>query len=275
LNCSASYTNLAIFDSMNLDLSNKNALVCGSTQGIGKASAEALAKMGANVFLLARNEEKLKCVLDELDTSKGQKHHYFYADFSDVNSVRSIAKEIEQKNIHILINNTGGPAGGPIASAQAEDFEKAFSMHLVCNQILSQAVVESMKKACYGRIVNIISTSVKIPINGLGVSNTIRGAVASWAKTMANELGQYGITVNNVLPGFTNTNRLSTLIAKKANTQNVSEKQIADTMLSSVPAARFGEAQEVADAIAFLCSPAAAYINGINVPVDGGRTGTL
>jgi 3-oxoacyl-[acyl-carrier protein] reductase len=260
---------------MNLDLSNKNALVCGSTQGIGKASAEALAKMGANVFLLARNEEKLKCVLDELDTSKGQKHHYFYADFSDVNSVRSIAKEIEQKNIHILINNTGGPAGGPIASAQAEDFEKAFSMHLVCNQILSQAVVESMKKACYGRIVNIISTSVKIPINGLGVSNTIRGAVASWAKTMANELGQYGITVNNVLPGFTNTNRLSTLIAKKANTQNVSEKQIADTMLSSVPAARFGEAQEVADAIAFLCSPAAAYINGINVPVDGGRTGTL
>ena len=275
MNCSASYTNLAIFDSMNLDLSNKNALVCGSTQGIGKASAEALAKMGANVFLLARNEEKLKCVLDELDTSKGQKHHYFYADFSDVNSVRSIAKEIEQKNIHILINNTGGPAGGPIASAQAEDFEKAFSMHLVCNQILSQAVVESMKKACYGRIVNIISTSVKIPINGLGVSNTIRGAVASWAKTMANELGQYGITVNNVLPGFTNTNRLSTLIAKKANTQNVSEKQIADTMLSSVPAARFGEAQEVADAIAFLCSPAAAYINGINVPVDGGRTGTL
>ena len=275
MNCSASYTNLAIFDSMNLDLSNKNALVCGSTQGIGKASAEALAKMGANVFLLARNEEKLKCVLDELDTSKGQKHHYFCADFCDVNSVRSIAKEIEQKNIHILINNTGGPAGGPIASAQAEDFEKAFSMHLVCNQILSQAVVESMKKACYGRIVNIISTSVKIPINGLGVSNTIRGAVASWAKTMANELGQYGITVNNVLPGFTNTNRLSTLITKKANTQNVSEKQIADTMLSSVPAARFGEAQEVANAIAFLCSPAAAYINGINVPVDGGRTGTL
>lgn len=260
---------------MNLDLSNKNTLVCGSTQGIGKASAEALAKMGANIFLLARNEEKLKSVLDELDTSKGQKHHYFCADFSDVNSVRSITKEIEQKSIHILINNTGGPAGGPIASAQAKDFEKAFSMHLVCNQILSQAVVESMKKACYGRIVNIISTSVKIPINGLGVSNTIRGAVASWAKTMANELGQYGITVNNVLPGFTNTNRLSTLITKKANTQNVSEKQIADTMLSSVPAARFGEAQEVANAIAFLCSPAAAYINGINVPVDGGRTGTL
>ena len=148
-------------------------------------------------------------------------------------------------------------------------------MHVVCNQILSQAVVDSMKKACYGRIVNVISTSVKVPINGLGVSNTIRGAVASWAKTMANELGQYGVTVNNVLPGFTNTNRLKTLISKKAQVQEVSEEDIAKGMLSTVPASRFGEAEEVANAIAFLCSPAAAYINGINVPVDGGRTGTL
>ena len=148
-------------------------------------------------------------------------------------------------------------------------------MHVVCNQILSQAVVDSMKKAYYGRIVNVISTSVKVPINGLGVSNTIRGAVASWAKTMANELGQYGVTVNNVLPGFTNTNRLKTLISKKAQVQEVSEEDIAKGMLSKVPASRFGEAEEVANAIAFLCSPAAAYINGINVPVDGGRTGTL
>ena len=148
-------------------------------------------------------------------------------------------------------------------------------MHVVCNQILSQAVVESMKKACYGRIVNVISTSVKVPINGLGVSNTIRGAVASWAKTMANELGEYGLTVNNVLPGFTNTNRLKTLISKKAQVQEVSEEDIAKGMLSTVPASRFGDAEEVANAIAFLCSPAAAYINGINVPVDGGRTGTL
>ena len=132
-----------------------------------------------------------------------------------------------------------------------------------------------MKKAYYGRVVNVISTSVKVPINGLGVSNTIRGAVASWAKTMANELGQYGITVNNVLPGFTNTNRLKTLISKKAQVQKVSEEDIANSMLSTVPSSRFGDAEEVANAIAFLCSPAAAYINGINLPVDGGRTGTL
>ena len=260
---------------MDLDLLGKNALVCGSTQGIGKATALALAKMGANVFLLARNEEKLKEVKSQLDNIKGQNHDYLCADFSDVNKVKSVAKELEHKNIHILINNTGGPAGGPITSAQSQDFEKAFQMHVVCNQILSQAVVDSMKKACYGRIVNVISTSVKVPINGLGVSNTIRGAVASWAKTMANELGQYGVTVNNVLPGFTNTNRLKTLISKKAQVQKVSEEDIAKGMLSTVPASRFGEAEEVANAIAFLCSPAAAYINGINVPVDGGRTGTL
>ena len=148
-------------------------------------------------------------------------------------------------------------------------------MHVVCNQILSQAVIDSMKKAYYGRVVNVISTSVKVPINGLGVSNTIRGAVASWAKTMANELGQYGITVNNVLPGFTNTNRLKTIISKKAQVQKVSEEDIANSMLSTVPSSRFGDAEEVANAIAFLCSPAAAYINGINLPVDGGRTGTL
>ena len=260
---------------MNLDLSGKTALVCGSTQGIGKATAIALAKMGANIILLSRNEEKLKSVLKELDQTDNQKHDYMCADFSQENGISSIAEEIKSKKVHILINNTGGPAGGPIASADGDDFVAAFKMHLVDNQQLSQAVIDNMKASCFGRIINILSTSVKVPINGLGVSNTIRGAVASWSKTMANELGAHGITVNNVLPGFTSTNRLSTLITKKAQTQNVSEEQIANTMLNSVPAKRFGKAEEVANAIAFLCSPAAAYINGVNVPVDGGRTGTL
>ena len=266
---------MAIFEAMNLDLSGKTALVCGSTQGIGKATAIALAKMGANIILLSRNEEKLKSVLKELDQTDNQKHDYMCADFSQENGISSIAEEIKSKKVHILINNTGGPAGGPIASADGDDFVAAFKMHLVANQQLSQAVIDNMKASCFGRIINILSTSVKVPINGLGVSNTIRGAVASWSKTMANELGAHGITVNNVLPGFTSTNRLSTLITKKAQTQNVSEEQIANSMLNSVPAKRFGKAEEVANAIAFLCSPAAAYINGVNVPVDGGRTGTL
>jgi 3-oxoacyl-[acyl-carrier protein] reductase len=273
--CSAIYTNLAIFEAMNLDLSGKTALVCGSTQGIGKATALALAKMGANIILLARNEEKLKAVLKELDLSNNQNHSYMCADFSNQNAISSVAKKIKNKQVHILINNTGGPAGGSISQANPEAFIAAFQMHLIANQKLSQAVIPNMKDSCFGRIINVLSTSVKVPINGLGVSNTIRGAVASWAKTLANELGSHGITVNNVLPGFTHTNRLTTLIENKAQTQNVSEEQIANAMLSSVPAKRFGKAEEVANAIAFLCSPAASYINGVNVPVDGGRTGTL
>lgn len=260
---------------MNLDLSNKNALICGSTQGIGLATAHALANMGATIWLLARDENKLKTILPTLNIANGQKHQYLCADFSAIESVKKVAKTIEGLSIDILINNTGGPAGGPIKNAQLNDFEQAFSMHLLCNQLLTQAVLKNMQTSCFGRIVNIISTSVKVPINGLGVSNTIRGAVASWAKTMANELGEHGITVNNVLPGFTNTNRLKTLISKKAKAQNKSEDAVAQLMLSTVPAQRFGEAEEVASAIAFLCSPAASYINGINLPIDGGRTGTL
>ena len=261
---------------MNLDLSNKNALVCGSTQGIGKSTAITLAKMGANVTLMARNEEKLQAVITELDCSKGQAHSYACADFSTPENVRAAAESIvADKNIHLLINNTGGPAGGPITDASIDAFEAAFKMHVVCNQILVQTVTPGMKEDGFGRVVNIISTSVKIPIAGLGVSNTIRGADASWSKTMANELAKFGITVNNVLPGFTDTNRLKTLITTKANAQGVTENEISNSMKSTIPAARFAAAEEVANAVTFLCSPAAAYINGVSIPVDGGRTGAL
>jgi len=251
-------------------------LVCGSSQGIGKAAAIQLAKMGANVILMARDKKKLINVLSCLDKAKEQNHEYICADFSKPENVKNAVENLTaDKNINILINNTGGPAGGPIADASTEAFEAAFKMHLVCNQILVQATISGMKKDGFGRIVNIISTSVKIPIAGLGVSNTIRGAVASWGKTMANELGKFNITVNNVLPGFTDTNRLKSLISAKAKNQKVPEKEIADKMKMQIPSGRFASAEEVANAIAFLCSPAAAYINGINVPVDGGRTGSL
>ncbi len=259
---------------MNLDLKNKNAIVCGSTQGIGEASAIELAKLGANITLIARNENKLLDVLNQLDKSKGQIHSFVCIDFSDTKKLKEEVNLLKG-NYHILLNNTGGPASGPIAEANTESFEGAFRMHLINNQILVQKVVEGMKKEGFGRIINIISTSVKTPIPGLGVSNTIRAAVANWAKTLSIELGAYGITVNNVLPGFTNTNRLKSLITKKAEVQGKSEKEIAKLMKSQVPAARFGESNEVANAVAFLCSPAASYINGINVPVDGGRTKSL
>ena len=259
---------------MNLGLQNKNALVCGSTQGIGKASALVLAKEGANVTLVARNEKKLQVVLKELAVTGSQKHRYIVADFSN-------PKELQAKimasslNFHVLINNTGGPAGGPIFKAKVDAFEMAFTMHLKCNHILTQAVVPFMKQEEYGRIINIISTSVKQPLDGLGVSNTIRGAVASWAKTLANELGGFGITVNNVLPGFTDTERLHSIIKSKSEKMNVPVDEVIATMKNSTPAKRFAQPEETADTVAFLASERASYINGINVPVDGGRTKSL
>ena len=261
---------------MNLDLKNKNALVCGSTQGIGKAIALELALLGANVTLLARDESKLKSVTAELDSSKGQKHNYLVADFVKPEELKKKVEEHAGKNsVHILINNTGGPAGGPILEAKTEEFTQAFSNHLLCNHILVQAVVPGMKKEKYGRIINIISTSVKQPIKGLGVSNTIRAAVANWSKTLAGELGPFGITVNNILPGATNTERLNTLIEARAKKAGVTPKEESNEWLKEIPLGRFADASEIAAAAAFLASPAASYINGINVPVDGGRTGSL
>lgn len=262
---------------MNLNLTDKRALVCGSTQGIGKATALALAELGANITLLARNPERLQATLQELDTSQGQQHDYLVADFSDPTLLeRQITTYLAgPQTIHILINNTGGPPGGPIVQAREDEFLAAFNMHLVCNHILTKAVQDGMKRAAYGRVINVISTSVKQPLGGLGVSNTIRGAVANWAKTMANELGQYGITVNNVLPGATNTARLQSIIKRKAEQQGKSITAIETAMKNGIPAQRFAQAKEVANAIAFLASPAASYINGINLPVDGGRTKSL
>ena len=259
---------------MNLDLKNKNAIVCGSTQGIGEASAIELAKLGANITLVARNKDKLLEVLNRLDTSKGQSHSFICVDFSNTEKLK---RELDLLNntYHVLVNNTGGPPSGSIIDASVKSFEDAFKMHLVNNQLLVQKFIEGMKKEGFGRIVNIISTSVKAPIPGLGVSNTIRAAVANWAKTLSLEVGSFGITVNNVLPGYTNTNRLKSLIIKKAENQGESEENVSKSMRSKVPASRFGEANEVANAIAFLCTPAASYINGINLPVDGGRTNSL
>lgn len=261
---------------MNLDLKGKNALVCGSTQGIGKASAIELALLGANVTLLARNEEKLKDCLRELDKSVDQQHQYLVADFEQPDQVKEqIIKYTRSNKIHILINNTGGPPAGLAIGAKEEDFLKAFSSHLLCNHILVQACVESMKQEKFGRIINIISTSVKIPLRNLGVSNTIRGAVANWAKTLSVELAPFGITVNNVLPGATMTGRLETIINNQASKSGKSYEESKEEMTKEIPAGRIGEAHEVAAAVAFLATPAAAYINGINVPVDGGRTGSL
>lgn len=258
---------------MDLNLKGKRALVCGSTQGMGLAIGKELARQGAQVTLFARNEEVLSSVIKELE---GSAHSYLVADFDDLGKVENQAKAaLAGGDFQILINNSGGPASGKIYEAELSAFEVAMNRHLYVSQILSQLVLPGMKTAGYGRIINIISTSVKIPITGLGVSNTVRGAMASWAKTMANELGQFGITVNNILPGFINTGRITSLIDAKSKTQSKTKEKIKEEMVSSIPAGRFGEPTEIADYAAFLASPSGAYINGTSLQVDGGRTGSI
>ncbi len=262
---------------MNLNLSGKYALVGGSTQGIGRAAAIELALLGANVILLARNENALRETFATLDIGKGQHHRYLVADYSDASALgeKITAYLREHPAIHILVNNTGGPPSGAVLNATTDEFLAAFHNHLLCNHILAQAVVPGMKAEQYGRIINVISTSVKQPIPGLGVSNTIRAAVGNWSKTLSIELAPFGITVNNVLPGATKTTRLQSIIDNKANRQGKSSEDITNEMIAEIPAGRIAEASEVANAIAFLATPAAAYITGINVPVDGGRTSSL
>jgi 3-oxoacyl-[acyl-carrier protein] reductase len=260
---------------MELNLNNKSALVCGSTQGIGYATAVALANEGTRVTLIARNEEKLKKIVSKLP--KTAAHDYIVADFSNPKKLKTNVEDYlkSNKGFHILINNTGGPRSGAILEASLEQFEAAFTQHLKCNHVLTQLVVPFMKSEHYGRIINVISTSVKEPIEGLGVSNTIRNAVGNWSKTLSFELGALGITVNNVLPGFTQTQRLNEIIDIKAKKANVSFEEMEAIMKTYTPAKRFAKPEETANAIVFLSSEAASYINGINVPVDGGRTKSL
>lgn len=262
---------------MELNLTNKKAMICGSTDGIGKAAAIELAQLGAKCVLVARNESKLLAMCKALKEINGLDHDFIIADFDFSPELKVRVDDYLSENgpVQILINNTGGPKGGKIIEAKTDEFIHTFHAHLICNHILVQAVCEGMKESGYGRIINIISTSVKQPLPGLGVSNTIRAAVANWSKTLAGELGQFNITVNNVLPGATKTQRLAGIAAKKSELSGKSVEAIYAEMAEEVPMKRIGLPEEVAAAIAFLASPAAAYINGINIPVDGGRTACL
>ena len=260
---------------MKLNLEHKNALVCGSTQGIGKATAFALAAEGVKVTLVARNETKLKDVVASLPNT--DQHNYIVADFMNPLDLKLKVEDyiLKHHSFHILVNNTGGPRSGAIIDASLEAFEDAFTQHLKCNHVLAQLTVPFMKEESYGRIINIISTSVKEPIEGLGVSNTIRNAVGNWSKTLSFELGRFGITVNNVLPGFTETERLNEIIKIKADQAQTSIEEMTAIMKTYTPAKRFAKPEETANAVVFLASAAASYINGVNIPVDGGRTKSL
>ena len=244
-----------------LDLSGKRALVCGGTSGIGKAAVQALQDYGAKVVVLSRSatgENTISCNLE------------------DLNSLTKLLETEIQTNgdFEILVNNSGGPPSGPLIDAKPSDFEKAFLRHILASQTLVQLILPGMKKANYGRIVNVISTSVKEPIAGLGVSNTIRGAMASWSKTLSKELPP-SITINNVLPGFTATERLEELKQTLSKQKGISPKEVEKAWLGTVPEGRLADPSELGQVIAFLASPAASIVRGVSLPEDGGRTGSI
>jgi 3-oxoacyl-[acyl-carrier protein] reductase len=261
---------------LDLSLKGKNALVCGSSSGIGKATALLLSQQGASITLLARNPDALQETLKQLDRTHAQHHDFVIADTGHHDDLhQKIVGLVSQKRIHILINNSGGPSGGEILKAEIGAFRQVFEQHLMANHLLAQVVVPGMREVAYGRIINIISTSVKQPLHNLGVSNTIRAAVANWSKTLATELAPFHITVNNVLPGATETGRLQSIMANRAAKSGAGVEQIRESMLAEIPMGRFGKPEEIAAAVAFLASPAAAYITGTQITVDGGRTGVL
>ena len=261
---------------MNLSLAGKNVVICGSSKGLGLASAKELALLGANCILISRSKEKLEEAVKSLAKTGAQKHSYKIADFFNPEEVRSVINEIVKKSaVHILVNNSGGPPGGPVSKAKEEEFIRAFNQHLISNHILATAVIPGMKKEGYGRIINIISTSVKIPLPYLGVSGTVRAAVATWGKLLSHDLGQFNITVNNVLPGYTETERLDSLITSTSQNKNITKEDAAKNMASDIPMRRFGKPEEFGVVVAFLASPAASYVNGASIPVDGGRSGAI
>ncbi|GAA0908436.1 SDR family oxidoreductase [Rothia nasimurium] len=261
---------------MDLRLIGRHALVCGASQGIGRATAFELAQLGASVTLLSRSADALKALAAELPaTHAGQQHDHVTADMLDTDALAAVvAGVVKDHAVHIVVNNSGGPPGGPLWNAEPNAFLNVFRQHLVAAQVVTSACLPGMRHAHYGRVLNVISTSVKEPIPNLGVSNTIRAAVAGWAKSLSGEVAADGITVNNVLPGYTRTDRLESLVEASVKSGRTRD-EVERGLLASVPAARFGDPAEVAALLAFLASPAAGYINGTSIAVDGGRTRSL
>jgi len=253
----------------NIDLSNKTALVCGSSGGIGLASAQILASLNARVILLARNENKLQHALLTLPPNN---HKYIVTDLSKQTDIENLIAQLQEEKIDILINNAGGPAQSLAKDVKPDEYIKTFNTHVIASSVITQQVINSMIEKKWGRIINIISVGAKAPIPNLAVSNTIRGAMLNWSKSLSYEVAKYGITVNNVLPGFTQTIRFEELSVLKAKDQSISLEEMQQKLAAMVPMNRIGSAEEVASAVVFFASPASSYITGTSLCADGGMS---
>ena len=256
---------------MKINLKNKKALVGGSSKGLGYAVAKQLALCGAHVTLVSRNESLLKSNILELKKLTGIKHNYLVVDYDNNRKYKKIIDKFFSKNsVDILINNTQGPPAGDVLSVSEIDYENSFNLLFQNTVNTSMAAIRGMKKNNWGRIINMTSVSVKEPLSYLALSNTIRSAVTSWGKTLSIESGKNNITVNNILTGFFNTKRLNQLNSEKAKKFNIEIEDVFDKMSEMVPLKRIGEPEEFGYLIAFLSSEFANYINGANIPIDGG-----
>ena len=261
---------------MEIDLTGKFALVGGSTDGIGKAIATRLAASGASVCIMARNKSKLEKVVNELDTSRNQKHKFLEVDFSNYNLFsKSIKYFFETNYIDILVNNTQGPDGGSALEKSIDDYQSAFDLLFKCAVQTSLLALSSMKDKKWGRIINVASISVKEPLNYLVLSNSLRSALVTWSKTLSVDIAKFNITINNVLTGYFNTERLKQLNSKKAEKLGINISTIEDKIKDTIPMKRFGDPEEYANLVCFLASEKSDYITGINIPIDGGYMKSL
>lgn len=264
---------------MEISLLGKKAFVGGSSQGIGFAIAASMAACGADVTLTSRNEEKLKEAVAKLPKKRGQHHDYLVIDFGDLKKLDKVLMKYQAKTakkpVNILVLNSGGPTPSTAFDATPPQYQAYFEEAILASQMLVQAFVPAMKAQGYGRIITVLSSTVKQPKIDLGISNTIRAAVANWAKSLSIELGGYGITVNNLLPGLIQTERLNELMDIRAEKAQISREKVAAAMAETIPAKRIGAPKDLGNMAAFLASDLAAYINGVNMPIDGGFLGTL
>ena len=254
---------------VNIDMSDKKAIVCGGSSGLGFASAYQLASLGCQVTLVSRNKNKLEKAIALLP--RPESHKYHVCDLSVASEVNSFAEVLSQAgDTDILINNSGGPAPSLPTTVNLKSMQAAFQAHLYAGMTLSTAVVNGMKAKKYGRIIYITSVASRQPVGNLPVSNTVRCAIAGWSKTLAMEVAQYGITVNCILPGYTATNRLKELFGSASEKLGISEEDVANKVLKDIPMGRFALPEEFANVVAFFASPAASYLTGTSIPVCGG-----